>query len=190
VGILRSMARKVMRVAGSVLPPKRGDGADIADCEVVSAGGGPVRLGDRYAGKVLLIVNVASKCGFTPQYDALQGLHARYRDRGFAVLGFPCNDFGAQEPGTNEEIRQFCSVNYKVEFDLFDKVHVSGDDAAPLYRVLASEANGDLGGAIRWNFTKFLVGRDGKVKARIGPPTPPDAASVVRLIEGALAEGT
>ncbi|MBM3290996.1 MAG: glutathione peroxidase, partial [Candidatus Hydrogenedentes bacterium] len=142
-----------------------------------------------YAGDVLLIVNVASRCGFTPQYEPLQRVHDRYRAQGFRVLAFPCNQFGAQEPGANDEIRRFCTVNYKVGFDLFDKIEVNGAGAAPLYRVLTSGANGTLGGAIKWNFTKFLVGRDGIVKARIGPPTPPDAPQVVAMIEEELAAG-
>lgn len=186
MGFLRSLLRRAVRTAGSVVPPKRGDGANVSGCAVRTVQGEDVRLGDRYAGHVLFIVNVASKCGLTPQYAALQELHERFRDRGFAVLGFPCNDFGAQEPGTNDDIREFCRVNYSVVFDLFDKVQVSGDDPAPLYRMLTSEANGNLGGAIKWNFTKFLVGRDGRVVARVEPPTPPDAPGVVALIEEAL----
>lgn len=187
MGLLRSIARKLVRSAGAVVPAKRGDGATILDCPVTTMNGDTVRIGDRYHGKVLLVVNVASRCGFTPQYEALQALYDRYRDRGFAVLAFPCNEFGAQEPGANEEIHEFCSVNYKVSFDLFDKVRVSGEDAAPLYRVLTGDANGGLAGPIRWNFTKFLVGRDGRVKMRVGPPTPPDARAVVEAIERELA---
>ena len=186
MGIFRALARGLARAAGKVLQPKRGNGADISKCAVRTVDGGLVELRDQYSGKVLLIVNVASKCGLTPQYAALQELHERFRDRGFAVLGFPCNDFGAQEPGTNEEIREFCSVNFKVGFDLFDKVRVSGAETALLYCALTGEANSNLGGPIKWNFTKFLVGRDGRVKARIEPPTPPDAPAVLRLIEDAL----
>lgn len=187
MGVLRSMVRRAMRTAGQVVPPKRGDGANVLNCAVTETNGATVRLGDRYPGQVLLIVNVASKCGFTPQYEALQSVYARYRAQGFSVLAFPCNEFGAQEPGGNDEIRQFCAINYKVGFDLFDKVRVSGADAAPLYRLLTSDANGPLAGAIKWNFTKFLVGRDGRVKLRIGPPTPPDASSVTSAIEHELA---
>ena len=186
MNVLRKIVRRIVRGAGSVLPPKIGDGADISSCQVQSADGSPVRIGDRYSGKVLLIVNVASKCGFTPQYEALQSLHARYKDRGFDVLAFPCNEFGGQEPGTNNEIREFCRINYKTDFEVFDKVHVSGVDAAPLYKTLTSEANGALAGAIKWNFTKFLVDRGGHVVARIEPPTPPDSTRVISLIENAL----
>ncbi|NUM55126.1 MAG: glutathione peroxidase [Candidatus Hydrogenedentes bacterium] len=157
------------------------------DCSVTRANGESSRLGDRYAGKVLLIVNVASKCGFTSQYEALQKLHERYSGQGFAVLGFPCNEFGGQEPGTNDEIRTFCDTHYRVTFELFDKTGVSGGSAASLYRALTLDTSSGLGGPIRWNFTKFLVGRDGRVKARIEPPTPPDASSVVKLIERELA---
>lgn len=186
MGVFRSIARRILRTAGQAVPPKCGDGAYVLDCDVTAMDGQTVRLGDRCAGKVLLIVNVASRCGFTPQYEALQRLHERYSGQGFAVLGFPCNEFGAQEPGTNEEIRAFCGTTYGVRFDLFDKVSVTGHSAAPLFCVLTSDANGALAGGIKWNFTKFLVGRDGRVKARIEPPTPPDAASVVRLIEREL----
>jgi glutathione peroxidase len=186
MGILRSIVRGIVRSAGNVVPPKQGEGANVLDCAVTTVSGETVRLGDRYAGKVLLIVNVASKCGLTPQYEALQKLHERYGARGLAVLGFPCNEFGGQEPGTSAEIQEFCSVHYKVGFDLFDKVRVSGEEAAPLYRVLTSDSNGNLAGAIKWNFTKFLAGRDGRVRVRVEPPTPPDAASVVALIEREL----
>ncbi|MCC6796098.1 MAG: glutathione peroxidase [Candidatus Hydrogenedentes bacterium] len=186
MSILRKIVRRVIRGAGSVLPPKNGKGADISSCEVQKADGSPIKIGERYNNQVLMIVNVASKCGFTPQYEALQSLHARYKDRGFEVLAFPCNEFGGQEPGTNEDIREFCRINFKTDFEIFDKVRVSGNDAAPLFKTLTSEPNGTLAGAIKWNFTKFLVARDGHVIARIEPPTPPDAPRVIALIEDAL----
>lgn len=189
MSLLRYIIRSAVRAAGGFLPPKTGNGANVMDCVVTKPNGESVRLGDLYTGKVLLIVNVASKCGFTPQYEALEKLYERYHDRGFTVLAFPCNDFGAQEPGTHEEIERFCRTNYGVQFDLFGKVRVSGDDAAPLYGLLTSKANGKLAGAIRWNFTKFLVGRDGAVRARIEPPTPPDSPAVLGLIERELAVG-
>jgi glutathione peroxidase len=127
-----------------------------------------------FRGKVLLIVNVASRCGFTPQYAGLQGLHAKYRDRGFAVLGFPCNQFGAQEPGTEAEIGAFCSTTYDVGFPLFGKIEVNGAGAHPLYQHLKSAAPGVLGTeAIKWNFTKFLVDREGRVVSRYAPKTEP-----------------
>jgi len=138
-----------------------------------------------YRGKVLLIVNVASKCGFTPQYAGLEALYERHRARGFEILGFPCNQFGAQEPGDSAEIAQFCSLTYGVSFPMFAKVDVNGANAAPVYRLLKQAAPGLLGTqAIKWNFTKFLIDRQGAVVARFGPQTTPDAieAEVVRLL--------
>lgn len=124
---------------------------------------------DRYRGQVLLIVNVASQCGFTPQYAGLEALYRRYRPQGFAVLGFPCDQFGHQEPGTNDEIRQFCSLAYDVTFPMFAKIAVNGPDTHPLYAHLKSRASGVLGtNAVKWNFTKFLVARQGEVLTRYG----------------------
>ncbi len=127
------------------------------------------------AGKVLLVVNTASKCGFTPQYAGLEALWRKYRDRGFEVIGFPCNQFGGQEPGDAGEIASFCSLNYDVSFPLMAKVEVNGDGATPLYRWLKAEAPGVLGTQrIKWNFTKFLIGRDGKVVRRYAPTDKPE----------------
>jgi glutathione peroxidase len=138
-----------------------------------------------YAGQVLLIVNTASKCGFTPQYAGLEEIYRRYRDRGFAVLAFPCNQFGAQEPGDAEEIASFCSLTYDVTFPIFAKVDVNGPDAAPLFEHLKREAPGLLGSkAIKWNFTKFLVDRDGQVVRRYAPTTPP--ADIAKDVEALL----
>lgn len=143
----------------------------------------------QYEGKVLMVVNVASKCGLTPQYEQLVQLHEKYKDQGFEVLGFPANNFMGQEPGTNEEIQTFCKTNYGVEFPMFSKISVKGDDIDPLYAELTSEeANGELGGEIKWNFTKFLVGKDGKVIDRFEPATKPDAPEVVEALETALAQ--
>ena len=140
----------------------------------------------QYEGKVLLIVNVASQCGFTPQYAGLEKLWRDYRDRGLVVLGFPCDQFGHQEPGDEAEIRNFCSVNYGVDFPLFAKIDVNGADAHPLWRWLKSEKSGILGTeAIKWNFTKFLVGRDGAVLKRYAPGDTPE--SLAADIEAALA---
>jgi glutathione peroxidase len=140
-----------------------------------------------YQGKVVLIVNVASKCGLTPQYEQLQALHEKYKDAGLAVLGFPCNQFGKQEPGTATEIREFCSSNYGVSFDMFSKVDVNGDEAAPLYKYLTSLETQPTGaGKISWNFEKFLIDRQGNVVARFAPRTRPDDAEVVGLIEKSL----
>jgi glutathione peroxidase len=130
----------------------------------------------QYQGKVVLIVNVASECGFTPQYKGLQALHAKYKDEGLAILGFPCNQFGAQEPGTSEEIASFCEENYGVDFDMFEKIDVNGKAAAPLYQYLTSaEAVGADAGPVKWNFEKFLIGRDGKVVKRYRSFTTPEA---------------
>ncbi|HWR96162.1 MAG TPA: glutathione peroxidase [Arenimonas sp.] len=129
-----------------------------------------------YKGQVLLVVNTASKCGFTPQYTGLEELWRKYRDQGLSVLGFPCDQFGHQEPGNEEEIRNFCSLSYDVSFPMFSKVDVNGDGAHPLYQWLKKEKPGLLGiGAVKWNFTKFLVGRDGQVIKRYAPTDKPDA---------------
>jgi glutathione peroxidase len=128
-----------------------------------------------HSGEVMLIVNVASKCGFTPQYEGLEALQKQYRGKGFTVLGFPCNQFGAQEPGDAEEIANFCKLTYDVDFPVFAKIDVNGDDAAPIYKYLKDEAPGLLGSkAIKWNFTKFLVDRAGKVVKRYAPRTKPE----------------
>lgn len=147
----------------------------IYDFTATSLNGGEVSL-DAYRGKVLLIVNTASRCGFTPQYRALEDMYQRYRDQGLVVLGFPCNQFGAQEPGNADEIQGFCSLNYGVSFPMFAKIDVNGDTAAPLYRYLKTQAKGVFGStAIKWNFTKFLVNRHGEVVGRYAPTTKPES---------------
>lgn len=138
-----------------------------------------------YAGQVLLIVNVASKCGYTPQYAKLEALYRQYRDRGFSVLGFPANNFGAQEPGSDAEIAEFCSVNYGVTFPMFSKISVKGDDIHPLYAAITSLPE-PIGGEVRWNFQKYLVDRNGKVVAKFDPRTEPDAPEVIQAIESVL----
>jgi glutathione peroxidase len=137
-----------------------------------------------YEGRVVLVVNTASQCGFTPQYQGLQELQDTYGERGFTVLGFPCDQFGGQEPGTDEEISSFCERNFGVDFPLFAKVDVNGDEAHPLFAWLRKEKSGLLGGAIKWNFTKFLIGRDGAVVDRFGPTTKPGkiGADIERLL--------
>ena len=141
-----------------------------------------------YEGDVVLIVNVASRCGLTPQYEQLQALHEEYAEQGLSILGFPANNFRGQEPGTNDQIFQFCQENYGVEFDMFAKVSVAGDDICPLYEFLTSEeTNGEFAGEIRWNFDKFLVSRDGAVIARFAPRTRPDSDEITNAIEAALA---
>ena len=141
---------------------------------------------DAYKGKVLLIVNVASKCGLTPQYKALESIYEKYKGSGFTVLAFPCNQFMGQEPGTNEQIKQFCSENYSVTFPLFDKIDVNGPKRHPLYVALAG-AESPFPGDIKWNFGKFLIGRDGKILKRFEPRTAPDSQEVIAAIEAALA---
>ena len=149
--------------------------ATIYDFTVDDIEGKPVKL-DRFKGKVLLVVNTASKCGFTPQYKGLEALYRKYHDRGLEVLGFPCNQFGAQEPGSEQEIATFYQTNYDVTFPMFAKIDVNGDATAPLYRYLKHEKPGLLGTeAIKWNFTKFLVDRDGRVVARFAPNDTPEA---------------
>jgi len=174
----------------------------LSGCSTASAPGGrvlrhtmrnidgeEVELG-QYEGQVVLIVNVASRCGFTPQYEGLEALYRKYKDEGFVVLGFPANNFMGQEPGTNLEIKTFCSTKYNVTFPVFAKISVRGKDMAPLYQDLTStEFNGSFGGGIKWNFTKFLVGRDGVVRARFGSRTKPRDPKVIAAIEAALVEG-
>ncbi len=158
--------------------------ATAYDFNAVDIDGNPVSLGD-YRGKALLIVNVASKCGFTPQYTGLEKLWQDYRDRGLVVLGFPCDQFGHQEPGNEAEIKNFCSLNYEVSFPMFAKIDVNGDQAHPLWQWLKKEKGGLLGlGVIKWNFSKFLVDRNGKVVERYAPTAEP--ASLTDDIETVL----
>jgi glutathione peroxidase len=146
---------------------------------------GEERALQAYDGKVALVVNTASQCGFTPQFEGLEELHRQYADQGLVVMGFPCNQFASQDPGSNEEIGAFCQKNYGVSFEMFEKVDVNGDEAHPLFEWLRSEKSGVLGDAIKWNFTKFLVGRDGRVTKRYGSTTKPE--KIAGDIEKALA---
>ncbi len=139
-----------------------------------------------YKGKAVLVVNVASKCGLTPQYKGLEALYQKYKDKGLVVLGFPCNQFNGQEPGTNEEIKQFCSSKYNVTFPMFDKLDVNGDKRHPLYVTLAGK-DSPFPGDIKWNFGKFLIGKDGKILHRFEPRTTPDSEDVTKAVEAALA---
>ncbi|HET7490275.1 MAG TPA: glutathione peroxidase [Bradyrhizobium sp.] len=148
--------------------------ASIYDFTAKSLAGEDVAL-KQFEGKVLLIVNTASACGFTPQYKGLEALQKSYGSRGFSVLGFPCNQFGRQEPGNAAQIQEFCTSNYAVSFPMFDKIDVNGDHAHALYKFLKGEKSGLLGPSIKWNFTKFLVDRSGKVVARHAPTTTPEA---------------
>ena len=145
----------------------------IYDFKVRSAKGEEVSMAD-YKGKVLLIVNTATGCGFTPQYEGLQKLYDKYKDKGLEILDFPCNQFGHQAPGTEEEIQEFCTLKYKTTFPLFAKVEVNGKNEEPLFRYLKSQEGGFLGDDIKWNFTKFLVTRDGRVVGRYAPITKPE----------------
>lgn len=146
----------------------------IYDFSAKTIDGEEKSLGD-YKGKTLLIVNTASKCGFTPQYEGLENLYQTYKDQDFAVLGFPCNQFNKQDPGTNDEIAEFCQANYGVSFPMFSKIDVNGEDAHPLYKYLTSEEKGMVTKNIKWNFTKFLVNKDGDVVDRFAPQTKPES---------------
>lgn len=160
------------------------------DFKMKTLDGKEVNLAEKYAGKVVLIVNVASKCGLTPQYKQLQALHEEYAEEGLAIVGVPCNQFGGQEPGSAEDIAAFCEENYGVEFDLLEKVNVKSDedDQCPLYKFLTSEeTNPDFAGNITWNFEKFLIDRDGNVVARFKPRTKPDDPKLVKAIRTELA---
>lgn len=166
------------------MPPSTGP-RTIADFDARSIDGREIDLA-AYAGQVVLVVNTASQCGFTPQYQGLQQLHDRFADRGFAVLGFPCDQFGHQEPGSDDEISGFCERNFGVTFPLFSKIEVNGTDAHPLFQWLRAEKGGLMGDRIKWNFTKFLLGRDGTVIGRYAPTTKPEriAADIERALGG------
>ena len=158
----------------------------IHDVQIADLHGKPLDL-TQFRGIAALVVNVASRCGPTPQYAVLEEVHERYADRGFSVLGVPCNQFGGQEPGTAEEIAEFCSASYGVTFPMTEKIEVNGAGRHPLYQALAAEPDDEgYTGDIRWNFEKFLIGRDGTIRARFAPPTRPDAPEVVAAIESAL----
>ena len=158
----------------------------VYDFTLNSIDGQPAPLSS-YKGRVVLLVNVASRCGFTPQYTALEAIYEKYRDRGFVIVGVPANNFGGQEPGTNQEIKTFCSAKYHVTFPMMAKVSVKGNDITPLYQFLTDKSlHADTGGEIGWNFTKFLVGPDGKVIARFDSAVEPDSPQVTGAIEKAL----
>lgn len=183
VSILMFACVAMALVAGAADTPSTPLGFKVKDID-----GKEVDLAKKYDGKVCLIVNVASKCGLTPQYEQLQALHKKYQEQGLAILAFPANNFNDQEPGTDAEIKEFCATKYSVDFDLYSKISVKGDDQAPIYKYLTSEeSNKDYAGEIEWNFTKFLVGKDGSVVARFAPKTTPDDPKVVKAIEDALA---
>ena len=162
----------------------------IYDFTMKDIDGKQVNLTD-FRGKVVLVVNVASRCGFTPQYEGLQKLYLKYQQQGFVILGFPANNFGFQEPGTNAEIKTFCSAKYNVTFPIFSKISVKGEDMDPLYKYLTDKAtNPQYGGDIKWNFNKFLIDRKGNILARFEPPVKPDSDQMVQAIEKALQSGS
>src|ERR1700679_773794 len=160
-------------------------GKSIYDFTLNSIDGQPTSLAS-YKSKVVMLVNVASRCGFTPQYTALESTYEKFKDKGCVIVGIPANNFGGQEPGTNAEIKTFCSAKYSVTFPLYGKVSVKGDDQTPLYKYLTTSANPSFAGDIKWNFTKFLVDRNGNVVQRFEPQTTPDSPEVLAAIEKAL----
>jgi glutathione peroxidase len=157
---------------------------NISDITVKDMNGKDVHLSD-YTGKVLLIVNVASKCGFTPQYEGLEKIYKKYKDKGFEILAFPCNQFGGQEPGTNEEIKNFCTSKYGVTFKLFDKIEVNGPDRSPLYERLTGNTNTEQGD-VKWNFEKFLISKDGEIVARYRSKVTPESDEITGAVEKEL----
>ena len=164
-----------------------GAGKNVFDYTLNTIDGQPAPL-SAYKGKVVMLVNVASRCGFTPQYTALEAIYEKYKDRGFVIVGIPANNFGAQEPGTDQEIKTFCQSKYNVTFPMMSKVSVKGDDKAPLYQYLTDKStNPNTGGDIQWNFTKFLVGPEGQIITRFEPKVTPDSPEVTAAIESALA---
>jgi glutathione peroxidase len=171
----------VMIMAGSAVA------ANIYDFTLPSIDGKPMPLAE-FKGKVVLVVNVASRCGYTPQYSALELLYEKYKDQGFVIVGFPANNFGAQEPGTNEEIKTFCSRKYNVTFPMYGKVSVKGDDQTPLYQYLTKQTGPSIAGDIKWNFTKFMVDRNGNVVERFESAATPDSKEVVSAVEKQLSQ--
>src|ERR1700751_5523530 len=169
-----------LTIAGSLFAT-----SSIYDFTLPSIDGKPIPLAS-FKGKVVLMVNVASQCGYTPQYNALEAIYEKYKDRGFVIVGFPANNFGAQEPGTNEEIKTFCSRKYNVTFPMYAKISVKGADQAPLYAYLTKETGKGIAGEIQWNFTKFLVDRNGNVVQRFEPAVTPDSTEVTTAIEKQL----
>lgn len=177
---------KTLKASGGPNGVGKETAKSMYDFTLKDAKGKDVKL-EQFRGQVVLLVNVASKCGYTPQYDGLQKIYERYREQGFTILGFPANNFGAQEPGTDEQIQEFCRINYGVTFPVFSKISVKGDDKHPLYKYLTErETNPDFAGEIKWNFNKFLVGRDGRILARFDSADKPEDAKVTQAIEQAL----
>jgi glutathione peroxidase len=182
--VLRACAARLR----AAVPEREDLDVTLRDIPVNTLTGEPSSLADSdLAGKTLLVVNVASQCGLTPQYAGLEALHQRFADQGFSVVGFPCNQFGGQEPGTPEQIAEFCATNYSVSFPLFEKIEVNGADQHPIYAELTAVADdGGEAGDVQWNFEKFLVGPDGSVLGRFRPMTTPDAPDLIAAIEASL----
>ena len=185
MGLFNTLSKVIGLMAGKAGEMKTGTGVNIHGHQVEKASGETVPLED-WSGKVLMLVNVASKCGLTPQYEQLIEVHKKYAGQGFSVIGFPANNFMGQEPGTNQEIQAFCSTKYGVDFEILAKISVAGDDQHPLYADLTSDKNGDMAGDIEWNFAKFIVARNGDVVARIHPKALPNEADVLACIEEEL----
>lgn len=187
---LAVMALAVIATSAAVTAKEREKkDRQVLDHTMKTLEGKTVELDKKYKGKVVLVVNVASKCGLTPQYEGLQALYKKHKKDGLEIAAFPCNQFGGQEPGSAEEIRQFCTDNYNVTFDVYQKVDVNGSDACKLYKQLTATDVKPAGkGKIGWNFEKFVIDRDGKVIARFSPRTSPDSAELLKVLKGALAE--
>ncbi len=170
-------------------PSEPVNAASVYDFMLKDIDGNDVKL-DKYKGSVVMIVNTASRCGYTPQYEGLQKIYEKYKDRGFVVLGFPANNFMGQEPGTEKEIKDFCTLKYNVSFPMFSKISVTGSDQHPLYGYLTNKkTNPEFGGDISWNFNKFIIGRDGKIVGRFGSKDKPEDLSVIAAIEQQLGTG-
>src|SRR5476651_374981 len=182
---LKSMKRLSLLAAFALMTNLSVRAASIYDIPVKDIDGKPATL-SAYKGKVVLIVNVASQCGFTPQYTALEATYKKYSDQGFVILGFPCNQFGEQEPGSDAEIKQFCTSKFSVTFPMFDKIEVNGANRHPLYELLAGK-DSPFPGDITWNFNKFLIGKDGKILNRFDSKITPDSPEITAAIEGAIA---
>jgi glutathione peroxidase len=174
---------KKLILSGALVSVMAFAASSVYDFTLNSIDGAPTPLSS-YKGKVVLLVNVASKCGFTPQYAGLEKLYEKYKDKGFVIVGVPANNFGGQEPGTNEEIKTFCSRNYNVSFPMMSKVSVKGEDTTPLYQFLTSKTGGD----IKWNFTKFLIDKNGNIVSRYESAVTPESADMAKAIEAALAK--
>jgi len=186
IALIASCIVLTVAAIGNGKPASEPGTRSIYDFTMNDIDGKRVNLAD-FKGKVVLVVNVASRCGFTPQYEGLQKLYLKYQQQGFVILGFPANNFGFQEPGTNAEIKSFCSAKYNVTFPIFSKISVKGDDIDPLYKYLTDKgSNPQYGGDIKWNFNKFLIDRQGNIVARFEPQVKPDGDEMVQAIEKAL----